>query len=203
MTIDNVYHVLFLCTGNSARSILGEALLNHWGKGRFRGFSAGSMPRGEVHPMAIQLLARWRFGRGVGYRLCSVLNPGFVARRGLPVAGLRSKSWEEFSGPGAPAMDFVFTVCGNAAAEACPVWPGHPVTAHWGIPDPVAVEGEEELRMQAFEKAFRQMEDRIRIFVDLPIQSLDRLRLGQAVDQIGQHPDSRDRPHVREDPELP
>jgi protein-tyrosine-phosphatase len=181
MTIDNVYHVLFLCTGNSARSILGEALLNHWGKGRFRGFSAGSMPRGEVHPMAIQLLAR----------------------RGLPVAGLRSKSWEEFSGPGAPAMDFVFTVCGNAAAEACPVWPGHPVTAHWGIPDPVAVEGEEELRMQAFEKAFRQMEDRIRIFVDLPIRSLDRLRLGQAVDQIGQHPDSRDRPHVREDPELP
>lgn len=158
------YNVLFLCTGNSARSILGEALVNHWGRGRFRGFSAGSEPRGEVHPLTLRLLRHLDF----------------------PVDGFRSKSWEEFSGPAGVTMDFVFTVCDGAAAEACPVWPGQPMTAHWGIPDPAAVEGDEKTRMQAFRRAFNQLENRIKIFVSLPLESLDRLALQRNVERIGQ-----------------
>jgi arsenate reductase len=158
------YHVLFLCTGNSARSIIAESLLNHHGAGLFRASSAGSQPKGAVHPVALQLLERLR----------------------LPTAGLRSKSWAEFAQPGAAHLDFVFTVCDNAAREACPVWPGQPVTAHWGVPDPAAVEGPETLQWQAFREALRQLENRIRIFVSLPIASLDRLRLQQRVADIGQ-----------------
>lgn len=158
------YNVLFLCTGNSARSILGEALINHWGRGRFRGFSAGSQPRGEVHPLTLRLLRHLDF----------------------PVDGLRSKSWEEFSGADGESMDFVFTVCDSAAAETCPVWPGQPMTAHWGIPDPAAVEGDEKARMQAFRRAFNQLENRVKIFVSLPMESLDRLALQRNVDRIGQ-----------------
>ncbi|KPK57530.1 MAG: arsenate reductase ArsC [Gammaproteobacteria bacterium] len=168
MSASKIYNVLFLCTGNSARSIFGEALINHWGKGRFRGYSAGSTPKGEVHPLAVRLLEQLD----------------------LPSAGLRSKSWEEFSEPQAPVMDFVFTVCDNAAAETCPVWPGQPMSAHWGIPDPAAVEGDEKIRMQAFRQALNQLENRIKIFVSLPIQSLDRLRLQREIDRIGDYPDA-------------
>lgn len=157
------YHVLFLCTGNSARSILAEALINHHGAGRFHGFSAGSQPKGAVHPIALQLLDQLR----------------------LPTAGLRSKSWEEFARPGAPRLDFVFTVCDNAARETCPLWPGQPLTAHWGVADPAAVEGAETVRWQAFREGFRQLENRIRIFTSLPIASLDRLRLQERVREIG------------------
>ena len=168
MSASKIYNVLFLCTGNSARSIFGEALINHWGKGRFRGYSAGSTPKGEVHPLAVRLLEQLD----------------------LPSAGLRSKSWEEFSEPQAPVMDFVFTVCDNAAAETCPVWPGQPMSAHWGIPDPAAVEGDEKIRMQAFRQALNQLENRIKIFVNLPIQSLDRLRMQREIDRIGDKPDA-------------
>jgi arsenate reductase len=157
-------NVLFLCTGNSARSILAEALLNHWGGGRFRGFSAGSFPTGRVHPLALELLARMK----------------------IPAGDARSKSWDEFSGPGAIEFDFIFTVCDRAAAETCPAWPGQPVTAHWGVPDPAAVEGDEPTRMLAFREAFRALEHRIRIFVNLPLASLDRLRLRQRLEDIGQ-----------------
>ncbi len=167
MNPGRIYNVLFLCTGNSARSIFGEALINHWGKGRFRGYSAGSSPKGQVHPLAIRLLEQLD----------------------LPTAGLRSKSWEEFSDPQAPVMDFVFTVCDNAAAETCPVWPGQPMSAHWGIPDPAAVEGDEKIRMQAFRQALNQLENRIKIFASLPIGSLDRLRLQREVDRIGNYAD--------------
>ena len=167
MNLGRIYNVLFLCTGNSARSIFGEALINHWGKGQFRGYSAGSAPKGEVHPLAVRLLEQLD----------------------LPSAGLRSKSWEEFSNPQAPVMDFVFTVCDNAAAETCPVWPGQPMSAHWGIPDPAAVEGDEKIRMQAFRQALNQLENRIKIFVSLPIGSLDRLRLQREVDRIGDYQD--------------
>ena len=133
---DRVFNVLFLCTANSARSVLAESLMNHWGKGRFRGFSAGSFPKGQVHPMAIELLNSLR----------------------LPTEGLRSKSWDEFAAPGAPEMDFVFTVCDNAANEVCPIWPGHPVTAHWGVADPAAATGDELQRRQAFREALRQLD---------------------------------------------
>jgi arsenate reductase len=167
MSTSRIYNVLFLCTGNSARSILGEALINHWGRGLFRGYSAGSTPTGQVQPLAIRLLEKLD----------------------LPTAGLRSKSWEEFSGPQAPVMDFVFTVCDNAAEETCPVWPGQPMSAHWGIPDPAAVEGDEKTRMQAFRQALNQLENRIKIFVSLPIESLDRLRLQREIDRIGDYPD--------------
>lgn len=156
-------NVLFLCTGNSARSIIAESLVNHYGKGRFRGYSAGSHPRGEVHPIALALLAR--------------LN--------LPTDGLRSKSWDEFARPGAPQIDFVFTVCDNAASEACPVWPGQPMTAHWGVPDPAAVEGSEHERWLAFREALRQLENRIRVFLELPFESLDRLRLERRIREVG------------------
>ena len=157
------YHVLFLCTGNSARSILAETILNHKGKGRFRAFSAGSHPSGRVHPAAIDLLQK--------------LNHS--------VASLRSKSWEEFSGPKAPEIDFVFTVCGSAAAEVCPVWPGQPLSAHWGLPDPAAVEGTENEIYLAFADTYRMLEHRISRLVNLPLESLDRLGLQKQFDAIG------------------
>jgi arsenate reductase len=160
---DRLHNVLFLCTGNSARSILAEALLNHWGKGRFRAFSAGSFPKGKVHPLALELL-QWTK---------------------LPTEGLRSKSWDEFAVPGAPPIDFVVTVCDNAAVEACPVWPGKPMTAHWGVADPAAVEGEAE-KAAAFRQTLAELEARIKLFVNLPIESLDRLAVQQAVRGIGQ-----------------
>jgi arsenate reductase len=157
------YNVLFLCTGNSARSILAEALVNHWGRGRFVGYSAGSSPKGTVHPIALELLSHMK----------------------LPTEGMRSKSWTEFAAPGAPHLDFVFTVCDNAAAETCPVWPGQPMTAHWGVADPAAVAGSEAEKWVAFRQAFRELESRIKIFVSLPIQSLDRVKLQQRLQDIG------------------
>ena len=155
-------NVLFLCTGNSARSILAESLLNHWGNGRFRGFSAGSFPKGSVHPIALKLLHDLD----------------------LPTKGLRSKPWDEFAAPGAPVMDFVFTVCDQAAGETCPVWPGQPVTAHWGLPDPAAVVGE-VAQWQAFRATLRALENRIKIFVSLPIAQLDRIAITREVAAIG------------------
>lgn len=160
---DREINVLFLCTGNSARSILAEALISHLGKGRFRGYSAGSFPKGQVHPMTLQLLRS--------------LN--------LPTEGLRSKSWDEFAQPGAPAMDFVFTVCDQAAGEACPVWPGHPVTAHWGVPDPAAAEGSEVQRMNAFRAAYRTLSARIETFISLRFDDLGRSAAKRLVDRIG------------------
>jgi arsenate reductase (thioredoxin) len=160
---EKVYNVLFLCTGNSARSILAEALLNRHGAGRFRAFSAGSQPAGRVNPFAIELL------RDAGF----------------PTDGLRSKNWDEFGTPDAPALDFVFTVCDNAAAEVCPIWPGQPVTAHWGVPDPAAVQGSDELKRKAFRDAFITLERRINLFLSLPIRSLDQLALTRHVTEIG------------------
>lgn len=157
------YNVLFLCTGNSARSILAEVLINHWGKGKFKGYSAGSFPKGAVHPVAIQLLQN--------------LN--------LPTAGLRSKSWDEFAKPGAPVMDFVFTVCDQAAGEVCPHWPGQPMTAHWGINDPAAVAGSDEERRKAFFRAYNELHNRLLVFVSLPLGKLDRLSLQRRLDEIG------------------
>jgi protein-tyrosine-phosphatase len=158
------FNVLFLCTGNSARSILAEQLVNHWGRGEFRGFSAGSHPKGKVHPIALELLKHMK----------------------LPTAGLRSKSWDEFAEPAAPQLDFVFTVCDNAAGEVCPVWPGQPMTAHWGVDDPAAVEGSETERWLAFRKAFKELESRIKIFTSLPLRSLDRIKLQERLDAIGE-----------------
>lgn len=146
------YNVLILCTGNSARSILGEALIDHLGRGKFRGFSAGSTPKGKVHPVALQLLEQLR----------------------LPTAGMRSKSWDEFAAPGAPPLDFVITVCDNAAGEMCPVWPGTPLKAHWGIADPAAVEGSDAGKLAAFRRAYDELERRITTFTNLPIESMDR-----------------------------
>jgi arsenate reductase len=160
---DRVYNVLFLCTGNSARSILAEAILNGSGGGRFNGFSAGSDPKGTVHPLALALLER----------------------KGLPTRGLRSKAWDEFARPGAPQLDFVFTVCDNAAGEVCPLWPGQPITAHWGMPDPAAVEGTDLEKANAFREALRILERRIERFVTLPVSTLDRLALGNKVQGIG------------------
>jgi protein-tyrosine-phosphatase len=160
---DRAYNVLFLCTGNSARSILGEAILNKIGVGKFKAYSAGSAPRGEVNPHSIALLRR------LGY----------------PTEGLRAKSWDEFSRPGAPALDFVFTVCDNAAHEVCPIWPGQPMTAHWGIPDPAAAEGTKEEIAFAFRDAFLMLQRRIELFTNLPVQSLDRMSLQRRLDQIG------------------
>jgi arsenate reductase len=157
------YNVLFLCTGNSARSILAEQILNHWGRGLFRAYSAGSHPKREVHPIALALLRQMK----------------------LSTAGLRSKSWDELAKPDAPRLDFVFTVCDRAAAEVCPVWPGQPMTAHWGVADPAAVEGAETQRWLAFRQAFRELENRIKIFTNLPIRSLDKLRLQERLDAIG------------------
>nr|WP_295461946.1 arsenate reductase ArsC [Mesorhizobium sp.] len=160
---DQIYNVLFLCTGNSARSILAEAILARAGQGRFRAFSAGSQPKGEVHPYALDLLKH--------------LNHD--------TAFARSKNWDEFAAPGAPVMDFVFTVCDNAAAETCPVWPGQPMTAHWGVPDPAAVEGTEAEKRLAFADAYRMLNNRISIFVSLPLKSLDRLTLQGQLREIG------------------
>jgi arsenate reductase len=159
------FNVLLLCTGNSARSILAESLLNHWGEGKFQGFSAGSYPKGAVHPCAIRLLHQLE----------------------MPTDRLRSKSWDEFARPGAPVMDFVFTVCDQAAGEVCPIWPGQPITAHWGMPDPAAVNGEIE-QWQAFRDTFRALENRIKTFVALPVASLDRMSLARRVEAIGRMP---------------
>jgi len=158
-----IYNVLFLCTGNSARSILAEAILNHRGAGRFRAYSAGSHPAGRVNPHAIQLLERM----------------------GIETAGLRSKSWDEFAAPGAPPLDFVFTVCDNAAGETCPYWPGQPMTAHWGQPDPAAASGTELDVTNAFRDAFRTLDRRISLFVNLPMAALDRMALHKHVTDIG------------------
>ena len=158
-----LYNVLFLCTGNSARSILAECLLRELGKGNFRAFSAGSYPKGKVHPLALRLLSE----------------------QGISTEGLRSKSWGEFAKPGAPVMDFVFTVCDQAAGEVCPVWPGQPVTAHWGIPDPAAVDGADTKQMLTFRDAFRVLERRIKLFLTLPLASLDRIALKREVGAIG------------------
>jgi arsenate reductase len=160
---DRVFNVLFLCTGNSARSILAEAILNNRGKGTFKAFSAGSYPMGAVHPLALALLQR----------------------KGLPTEGLRSKAWDEFAKPGAPALDFVVTVCDNAAGEVCPIWPGQPMTAHWGQPDPAAVEGTDIDKTNAFRDAFRMLERRIEMFTSLPIATLDQLSLRNKVREIG------------------
>ena len=160
---DRVFNVLFLCTGNSARSILAEAILNHAGRDRFRAFSAGSHPGGHVNPWAVELLAR----------------------QGLEIADLRSKSWDEFTVPGAPRIDFVFTVCDNAAGEVCPAWPGQPMTAHWGIEDPAAVEGRDEDKRKAFSKAFGELNRRISLFTSLPLAKLDAMAIKRELDQIG------------------
>jgi arsenate reductase len=160
---DRVFNVLFLCTGNSARSIIAEAILNRDGKGRFRAYSAGSQPRGEVNPAALALLRNARFD----------------------VSGFRSKSWDEFAKPGAPVMDFVFTVCDDAAGEACPLWPGQPMTAHWGVPDPAKATGSDAEIALAFADAFRMLTNRIGVFVSLPIAKLDRLSLQAHLHNIG------------------
>ena len=164
MNAPRTYNVLFLCTGNSARSILAESLLTHWGRGRFNAYSAGSFPKGRVHPLALDLLKRMN----------------------LPAEGFRSKSWDEFAAPGAPPLDFIFTVCDNAAGEVCPVWPGKPTTAHWGIADPAAVEGSDGDKTIAFRKALQELETRIQLFTELPIASLDQPALRAQLRAIGQ-----------------
>jgi len=160
---DQPFNVLFLCTGNSARSIMAEAILNKVGAGKFRAYSAGSQPKGQVHPETMRLL------QGLGY----------------DTSGYRSKSWNEFAKPGAPALDFAFTVCDNAAGETCPVWPGQPMTAHWGIEDPAAVEGTDIEKERAFNQAFRYLKNRIAVFIALPVRSLDQLSLANRLKEIG------------------
>ena len=160
---DTIKNVLFVCTGNSARSIIAEGLMNHLGGKRFRAYSAGSHPKGEVHPMALEALQHFR----------------------LPNDGLRSKSWEEFARPEAPQLDFVFTVCDNAAGEMCPVWPGQPMTAHWGLPDPAAVEGPDEIKRKAFHDTVVGMKRRIELMLALPMTSLDRMAIQREVRDIG------------------
>jgi arsenate reductase (thioredoxin) len=160
---ESAFNVLFLCTGNSARSLLAEALLNAMGAGKFRAYSAGSHPKDAPNPFAIELLAKNR----------------------LPTEGLRSKSWDEFAAPDAPKIDFVFTVCDNAAGEVCPVWPGHPMTAHWGVADPAAVEGSDDEKRRAFVHAYTELQRRLSIFVSLPMDKLDRLTLKKRLDDIG------------------
>jgi arsenate reductase len=163
MAASKTYNVLFLCTGNSARSILAEALIGRIGEGRFRGFSAGSHPKGSVHPLALALLESLEY----------------------PTEGYRSKGWEEFARPGAPELDFVFTVCDDAAGEVCPVWPGSPVTGHWGVPDPAAAEGDDITRKRVFVSVYRMLEKRIGLFASLRFEELDRLTLKGKVDEIG------------------
>ena len=158
------FNVLFLCTGNSARSIMAEAILNALGKGKFKGFSAGSMATGRVHPLALELLRE----------------------NGIATGGLRSKNWNEFSGRSAPFMHFVFTVCDQAAAEPCPVWPGQPMTAHWGVQDPAAVQGDEEIKRRAFFKAYTELHRRISLFIDLPFDKLSKLALKEKLREIGE-----------------
>lgn len=160
---DKTYNVLFVCTGNSARSVIAEGLLNELGKGRFIAFSAGSHPRGSVHPLALRTLAAHH----------------------IPTDGFRSKSWEEFAGPAAPALHFVFTVCDQAAGEVCPVWPGQPMTAHWGMPDPAAVEGDERAKEKAFLDTFITMKRRIELMLSLPLASLDRMAIQKEIKDIG------------------
>lgn len=160
---ERVYNVLFLCTGNSARSILGEAILNHVGQGRYQAYSAGSKPKGEVHPMTLETLRK----------------------AGIPTEGLHSKPWDEFATVDAPKMDFVFTVCDNAAGEACPVWPGQPVTAHWGIDDPAAVDGLQFKKEAAFEDAMKYLRNRIAAFMSLPLATIDRMTLTSKLQGIG------------------
>lgn len=160
---ERVYNVMFLCTGNSARSILGEAVLNHVGEDHFRGYSAGSQPKGQIHPLTLDTLRQ----------------------AGISTAGLRSKAWDEFAAPGAPKMDFIFTVCDNAAGEVCPIWPGQPMTAHWGIEDPAAVEGPDFRKRAAFEIALTYTRNRIAAFINLPLDSLDRLALSSKLRGIG------------------
>ncbi len=157
------YHVLFLCTGNSARSILAEAYLRSAGRGRFKAYSAGSHPAGKVNPFALELLAKKRIG----------------------TAGLRSKSWDEFAIAGAPRLDFVFTVCDSAAGEVCPIWPGQPMTAHWGIQDPAAVQGADEEKRKAFLKAFTELTTRVNLLLSLPIEKLERAALKKKLEEIG------------------
>ncbi|MEO8507908.1 MAG: arsenate reductase ArsC [Betaproteobacteria bacterium] len=166
------FNVLFLCTGNSARSIIAESILREVGGGRFDAYSAGSHPAGRVNPFALE----------------------FLERSNLPVAGLRSKNWDEFAQPDAPRLDFVFTVCDNATGEVCPVWPGQPMTAHWGIPDPAAVEGSDDNKRRAFAEASRVLLNRIRVFASLPLSKLDRLSLQAKLDEIGQSPATADAP---------
>jgi arsenate reductase len=156
-------NVLFLCTANSARSIMAEVLLKRWGAGKFNSYSAGRYPKADVNPLTLQLLRRLQ----------------------LPTEDLRSKSWDEFARPDAPRLDFVFTVCDKAAGEVCPIWPGQPITAHWGVEDPAAVEGSEAVKLAAFHKIFRELESRIKIFCSLPFASLDRVRVKERVDEIG------------------
>ena len=163
MPADRAYNVLFLCTGNTARSIMAEGILRGLGAGRFNAYSAGSHPKGIVNPLA----------------------PSVLAAEGMPADGYRSKSWDEFAVPGGPEFDFVFTVCDNAAGETCPVWPGHPMTAHWGVEDPAAVEGSEIERRRAFVTSFKYLRNRIATFVALPIASLDRLSLERRLKEIG------------------
>jgi len=160
---ERIYNVLFLCTGNSARSIMAEAILNHLGKGRFKAYSAGSHPAGQVNPFAIEQLRR----------------------ASLPTDGYRSKNWSEFASPDAPQLNFVFTVCDKAAGEVCPVWPGQPMTAHWGIEDPVAVEGSDEEKRRAFSTAYAQLNRRISIFINLPLTKLDAITLKRELDTMG------------------
>lgn len=174
MTETRTYAVLFLCTGNSARSIFAEALLDRIGRGRFRAFSAGSHPRGEVHPLALRVLED----------------------AGESTAGLRSKSWDEFAGPNAAPLDFVFTVCGRAAAERCPVWPGRPISAHWGIDDPAAVEGSEAEKLRAFRRAYVELEARIRLFTSLRLERLSELEISREVRTIGEAVDPPPRSDV-------
>lgn len=171
-TIQNPFNVLFLCTGNSARSIMAEVILNRAGWGNFRAYSAGSHPKGQVHPYALDLLRKLNYD----------------------VSGLRSKSWSEFAKPEAPKLDFVFTVCDDAAKESCPIWPGQPMTAHWGIPDPAAVEGTEVEKRLAFADALRMLANRINIFVALPLRSLSALTLQKQLDAIGKIRASNDNP---------
>jgi protein-tyrosine-phosphatase len=160
---DRVYNVLFLCTGNSARSIMAECSINRWGRGKFKGFSAGSHPKGVVHPMTIELLKRLNFD----------------------TSQLRSKSWDEFVQPDSPSLDFVFTVCDRAAAEQCPLWPGRPMTAHWGVPDPAAFVGSEEQKRQFFYRVYTELDNRIKIFTSLRIEMLDSLALERCMREIG------------------
>lgn len=168
----SAYNVLFLCTGNSARSIMAESILRQIGAGRFHAYSAGSHPAGRVNPLALELLAKNR----------------------MPTDGLRSKNWDEFAAPDAPRLDFVFTVCDNAAGEVCPVWPGQPMTAHWGIPDPAAAAGSDEDRRKAFAEASRTLLNRIRMFVSLPLDKLDRLSLQRRLDELGKSPANAEMP---------
>jgi arsenate reductase len=167
---EKAYNVLFLCTGNSARSVMAEVLLNRAGQGHFRAFSAGSQPKGKIHPYTLDLLRKLHFD----------------------VSGLRSKSWLEFAQPDSPKLDFVFTVCDNAANEVCPIWPGQPMTAHWGVPDPAAVEGTEAEKAFAFDDTYHMLNQRISIFVNLPLQSLSKLSLQKQLDQIGQTASSKE-----------